>query len=133
MDTIIQTERDLMEQIAQSGRDEPVLMINQNRYKKGIFPNGELYKKWRDVHKIMIDGVAGKIIWTLPIKGQILINGHLEELDEILAYWYPSHQAFLDMVKSPGREENFEIRKELIDYAVIHRCSGVNPPEVSAP
>ena len=78
----------------------------------------------------MIDSVAGKIIWTLPVKGQILINGHLEELDEILAYWYPSHQAFLDLISSPERGENFKIRKELIDYAVVHRCSGINPPVV---
>ena len=133
MDIIIRTERDVMEQIAQSGQDEPVLMINQNRYKNGAFPNGVLYQRWRKVNKKMINGVAGKIIWTLPIKGQILINGHLEKLDEILAYWYPSHQAFLDMVSSPDREENFEIRKELIDYAGVHRCSGINPPAVPTP
>ena len=79
MDSIIQTERDLMEKIAQSGQDEPVLMINQNRYKNGVFPNGALHQRWREVNKTMIDGVAGEIIWTLPIKGQILINGHLEK------------------------------------------------------
>lgn len=122
-----------MVQIAQSGQDEPVLMINQNRYKIGAFPNGARYKRWREINKKMIDGVGGKIIWTLPIMGQILTNGHLEKLDEILAYWYPSHQAFLDMISSPHREENFEIRKELIDYAVIHRCSGTNPPVAPAP
>jgi hypothetical protein len=69
----------------------------------------------------------------LPIKGQILVNGHLEELDEILAYWYPSHRAFLDLFSSADVEENFEIRKELIDYAVTHRCSGINPPAVPTP
>lgn len=133
MDTFIQAEQEVIEQIAQSGRDGPVLMINQNRYQNGTFPDGALYQRWREVNKKMIDGVAGRIIWTLPIEGQILINGHLEKLDEILAYWYPSHQAFLDLVNVPDREENFEIRKELIDYAVIHRCSGINPPTVPSP
>ena len=75
----------------------------------------------------MIDRVSGKIIWTLPVKGQVLINGHLEALDEILAYWYPSNSSFLEMVNSPNRIENFEIRKVLIEYAIIHQCDGTNP------
>ena len=130
MDKVIEKERDIMSNIAESGNDHPVLMINQNRYKKGEYPNGSLYKKWRSVNKAMIDSVGGKIIWTLPVKGQVLINGHLETLDEILAYWYPSHGAFLEMIKSPERIENFKIRKELIEYAVIHRCDGNNPPKL---
>ena len=27
--------------------------------------------------------------------------------------------------------ENFDIRKELIEYAVIHRCDGNNPPKLN--
>ena len=131
MDKVIEEERDIMSEIAESADDCPVLMLNQNRYKQGEYPNGDLYKKWRLVNKTMIDSVDGKIIWTLPVKGQVLINGHLETLDEILAYWYPSHGAFLDMIKSPKRIENFEIRKELIEYAVIHRCDGNNPPKLN--
>lgn len=79
----------------------------------------------------MINGVGGKILWTLPIQGQILVNGNIETLDEILAYWYSSHAAFLDTVSSPDRLENFEMRKELIDFAIIHRCLGAKPPLLS--
>ena len=128
MDRIIETEREVMKAIAASSSDSPVLMINQNRYLGKNFPDGELYQRWRSVNKRMIDGVEGKILWTLPVQGQILVNGNVETLDEILAYWYPSHAAFLDMVSSPDRLENFEIRKELIDFAIIHRCPGANPP-----
>ena len=46
MDTIIQKDREDMEIIAKSDNDYPVLMINQNRYLKGEFPNGDLYLKW---------------------------------------------------------------------------------------
>ncbi len=46
-------------------------------------------------------------------------------MDEIVAYWYPSHQSFVDM-------RNFEIRKNLVDYAIVHRCNGENPPGLSA-
>ena len=122
MDTIIQKDRDEMEIIAKSNNDYPVLMINQNRYLKGEFPNGELYSKWRSINKKMISKVNGKVIWSLKVEAPHLINGNLEPLDEILAYWYPSHKAFLSMINSPHRKDNFELRKKLIDYAVIHRC-----------
>ena len=130
MDNIIQKDREKMEKVASSDDDYPVLMINQNRYIEGEFPKGKLYLKWRSVNKKMIDEVKGNIIWTIPVKGQILINGHLETLDEILAYWYPTHKSFLEMINSPHRKENFDIRKELISYAVIHRCDGRNVPQV---
>ena len=84
------------------------------------------------MNKKLIASVGGKNIWTLPVLGQILINGRHQPLDEILAYWYPSHQAFLDMIGSPDHAENFEIREELIDFAVSHRTKGENPPQITA-
>ena len=130
MDTILQKDRDEMEIIAKSDNDYPVLMINQNRYLKGEFPNGDLYSKWRSINKKMISEVKGKVIWSLKVEAPHLINGNLELLDEILAYWYPSHKAFLSMIKSPHRTDNFELRKKLISYAVIYRCDGRNVPQI---
>ena len=46
----------------------------------------------------MINEVKGKVIWTTKSRGSTLINGNLEPLDEILAYWYPSYKAFLSMI-----------------------------------
>ena len=51
MDTIIQKDREDMEIIAKSNNDYPVLMINQNRYLKSEFPDGEIYLKWRTINK----------------------------------------------------------------------------------
>ena len=130
MDTILQKDRDEMEIIAKSDNDYPVLMINQNRYLKGEFPNGDLYSKWRSTNKKMISEVKGKVIWSLKVEAPHLINGNLEPLDEILAYWYPSYKAFLSMINSPHRTDNFELRKKLISYAVIHRCDGRNVPQI---
>ena len=113
MDTIIQKDRDEMEIIAKSKNDYPVLMINQNRYLKSEFPDGDLYSKWRTINKKMINEVNGKVIWTLKVEAPYLINGNLEPLDEILAYWYPSHKAFLSMVNSQHRKDNFGLRKKL--------------------
>ena len=130
MDTIIHKDRDEMEIIAKSKNDYPVLMINQNRYLAGEFPNGDLYSKWRSINKKMISEAKGKVIWSLKVEAPQLINGNLEPLDEILAYWYPSHKAFLSMINSPHRKNNFELRKKLIVYAVIHRCDGRDVPLV---
>ena len=127
-DTINISDRAIMEEIAKTD-DHPVLMINQNLYTaKAKFPDGELYKEWRAINQKMIEYGDGKIIWSMPVQGQILYNGECQTLSEILAYWYPSHQAFLSMKDAPYREENFAIRKEIIEYAIVHRCDGRNPP-----
>ena len=111
MDTILQKDRDEMEIIAKLDNDYPVLMINQNRYLKGEFPNGDLYSKWRSINKKMIDEVKGKVIWSLKVEAPHLINKNLEQIEEILAYWYPSHRTFLAMINSQHRKDIFELRK----------------------
>ena len=127
-DIINISDRAIMEEIAKTD-DHPVLMINQNLYTaKAEFPDGELYKEWRAINQKMIEYGDGKILWSMPVQGQILYNGKCQTLSEILAYWYPSHQAFLSMKDAPYREENFAIRKEIIEYAIVHRCDGRNPP-----
>ena len=127
-DVINMADRAIMEEIAKTD-DHPVLMINQNLYTdKANFPNDELDKKWRAINQKMIKFVDAKILWSIPVKGQIMHNGNGQPLSEILAYWYPSHQAFLDMKDAPDLEENFTIRKEIIEYAIIHRCDGRNSP-----
>ena len=127
-DVINMADRAIMEKIAKTN-DHPVLMINQNLYtEKADFPNGELYKKWRAINQKFIEFANAKILWSIPVNGQIMHNGNGQPLSEILAYWYPSHKAFLNMKHAPELEENFTIRKELIKYAIIHRCDGRNPP-----
>ena len=76
----------------------------------------------------MIKFADAKILWSIPVKGQIMHNGNGQPLSEILAYWYPSHQVFLDMKDAPDLDENLTIRKEIIEYAIIHRCDGRNSP-----
>ena len=130
MDVLNEVEAKIMAEIAQSG-DRPLLMMNLNRYRSGAFPDGSLYQEWRKVNAEMIGNVGGKILWTLPVKGYILANGPEQPLDEILAYWYPSHQSFLDMRSYEITKRNFELRKDLIDYSIVHRCDGESPPSVS--
>ena len=110
--------------IADSGKDRPVVMLNLNRYKKEVtYPDGETYRAYMSVLESLLPEVGGRILWRTPAYGQPVGE---QDVDEILAAWYPSHQAFLDLTSAPGAEENFRLRRECIASAVIHRCEDVS-------
>lgn len=127
MDAVNEDEAKVIVDIA-TNNDHPLLMVNINRYKENMFPDNDLYAEWRRVNSEMIGKVGGKILWSLPVDGFILSNGPSEPLDEILAYWYPSHKAFLEMRNFDITKRNFELRQSLVEYAMVHRCDGSNPP-----
>lgn len=115
-------ERAVIEAIANSGDDRPVLMLNLNCYKAGTgFPDGGVYRDYITGLEKFLPVVGGAILWRHPVFGQAVGE---QKLDEILAAWYPSHQAFLDLSSAPGGEDNYRLRGECVEYAVIHRCPG---------
>jgi uncharacterized protein (DUF1330 family) len=108
--------------VADSGKDGPILMLNLNLYvKEAEFPDGDLYRQYMTALDRLLPQVGGKILWRAPVLGQA--TGE-QELDEILAVWYPSHRAFTELRSAPGADENFRLREECVEYAVIHRCHG---------
>ena len=112
--------------IAESGNDRPLLMMNLNLYKpEAGFPEGSLYQAYRTALNKVLPAVGGKILWESPVAGQMVGE---QPIHEILAVWYPSHQAFLDLRTAAGAEENFRLRAEAVETAVIHRCDGDKPP-----
>ena len=111
-----------MKQIAASGNDKPLLMLNLNRYIVGEYPNGIGYTEWRTVNKQMLDASEGKLLFVLPVRGQRLSNGISEQLDEMIGFWYPSHQSFLDMTSLDLFKRNGELRNQIIDWAAVYRC-----------
>jgi hypothetical protein len=120
------SETQLIEDIAGSGADGPVMMINLNYYSvEASFPSGELYKRYMSVLEKFLPVVGAKILWRHPVFGQV--TGE-QPLHEILAAWYPTHQAFLDLLNAPGSEENFRLRALAVEAAVIHRVTGDEYP-----
>ena len=108
--------------IAESGNDRPVLMLNLNRYStEANFPDGELYRQYMAVLERFVPVVGAKILWRHPIHGQVM---GAQPIHEALAAWYPSHQAFLDLPKAPGADENYRLRALAVEKAVIHRMPG---------
>lgn len=119
-------EMAIMQEIADSGNDYPVLMINLNHYsEQAAFPNGALYQNYMKVLEGFLPVVGAKILWRHPILGQATGD---QKLHEILAAWYPSHQSFLDLPNAPGAEENFRLRALAVEHAVIHRVTGEEYP-----
>ena len=108
--------------VARSDNDHPVLMLNLNRYSAAAgFPDGSLYNEYMAVLSAFLPAVGGKVLWRHPVFGQAVGD---QQIDEVLAAWYPSHQAFLDLTSAPGATENFRLRALAVDYAVIHRMPG---------
>jgi hypothetical protein len=111
-----------IQEIASSGGDGPVLMLNLNYYSQEAgFPDGGLYKDYMSVLERFLPVVGAKVLWRHPVLGQA-VGG--QEVHEVLAAWYPTHQAFLDLPTAPGAEENFRLRRLAVQDAVIHRLPG---------
>ena len=127
MDQRNDVDLEKMKKIAASNNDEPLLMLNLNRYIAGEYPNGSLYKEWRRVNKQMLDASEGKLLCVLPVRGKRLSNGVSEDLDEVIAFWYPTHQSFLNMTKLDLFQRNGELRNQIIDWAAVYRCDGSEP------
>ena len=112
----------MIREIAESGADRPVLMMNLNRYSEAArYPDGGFYKNYMQALDGALLDVSGKILWCSPVHGQIVGQ---QPIHEMLAVWYPSHQAFLGLRNVPGAEEYFRLRDEAVAVGVIHRCDG---------
>ena len=122
MDQRNDVDLETMKKIAASDNDEPLLMLNLNRYIAGEYPKGKLYNEWRRVNKQMLDASEGKLLCVLPVRGKRLSNGVSEDLDEVIAFWYPTHQSFLNMTKLDLFQRNGELRNQIIDWAAVYRC-----------
>jgi hypothetical protein len=112
-----------MEQLVASGEDRPVLMLNSNSYRaEAGYPDGDLYRQYLRGLETLVGAMGGRIVWRAPVEGRPVGSG--PRVDEILAIWYPSHKAYLDLPSSPGGAENYRLRRLCVESAVIHACPG---------
>lgn len=115
-------ELEKIKAIAGTAEDGPVLMLNLNRYTDTAgYPDGDLYQRYMAALHALLPKAGGKILWRSDVLGQAAGE---QDIHEILAAWYPSHQAFLEMPRAPGADENYKLRRECVAEAVIHRCPG---------
>jgi len=115
-------ELSIIRGIAGSADDGPVLMLNLNCYRpEAGFPDGDLYHRYVSGLETFLLTVGAQILWRLPVFGQAVGE---QKIDEVLAAWYPNHEAFLNLCTAPGAAENYRLRGLCVEHAVIHRCPG---------
>ena len=115
------------EQIAEFKRitasydDTSVLMLNLNRYTaEANYPDGDSYKEYMDVLSALLEEVGGKVLWRTNVHGCVVGE---QDIHEALGIWYPTHQAFLDLMTAPSSKKNMELRSLAVEHADVHRCN----------
>ena len=106
--------------IAGSAEDKPILMLNLNRYVDDAnFPDGSLYLEYMTILDQLLTEVGGRILWRTTVHGTVVGT---QNIHEALGIWYPSHQAFLDLMTAPSSSKNMELRRRTVAHADLHRC-----------
>lgn len=113
-------EIETFRQIAQSDADGPVFMLNLNKYRaEAQYPRGQLYRDYMAVLDELLSQVGGRILWRTSVLGHVVGN---QDIDEALGIWYPSHRAFLNLMRAPASGENMRLRALAVERADLHRC-----------
>lgn len=111
-----------------AGDDPPVLMLNENRYTaEAGFPDGEPYASYMAWLEHAVADTGGQVLWRSPVRTQVVGCEH-ERYDEILAVWYPSHSAFLNLRSADGAEQMFEGRAACVEHAMVIALPGDRAP-----
>jgi uncharacterized protein (DUF1330 family) len=84
-------ERQIAEIAALAGAgDGPVVMLNLNRYR-----DRQEYLRYGAVALAVLERVGGRILWQAEARQTVIGD---DRWDEVLAVWYPSATAFLELV-----------------------------------
>ena len=110
---------DEVSKIASSSDDRPVLMLNLNTYFQGQSTmSSDAYTTYNSAVEAILREVKGKILWRSPVYGQPVGK---QNVHEVLAVWYPSHQAFIDIKDAPSSARFAEAKNRVVKHAIIHR------------
>jgi uncharacterized protein (DUF1330 family) len=86
----------------------PVVMLNLMRFhEKSLDGNGsgwDAYKRYSEHTVLMIKARGGTLLWTGDAKGIALGEAKAPDWDYVALVYYPSVEAFLDMMTSPDYE-----------------------------
>ena len=105
--------------IASGSEDRPVLMLNLNTYFHGQSTmSSDAFKDYNVAVDAILREVEGKILWRSPVHGQPVGK---QNVDEILAIWYPSHQAFVNIKDAPSSARFSEAKNKVVKRGFIHR------------
>ena len=91
-------EKQLSEIAARAGGpdDGPVVMLNLNRYRERA-----AYERYGEVALGVLGQVGGRILWHAEAN-ETVIGDDSDSYDEVIAVWYPSRAAFIELATSEG-------------------------------
>ena len=113
--------------------DEPVLMLNLNRYTEAAgFPDADEYRQYMARLEHSVSAGGGAVLWRSTVIDAVIGCDH-DDYDEILAVWYPSHTAFLDLPKADGAALMFESRRLCVANATILALPADREPLTPSP
>ena len=114
-----------LEKLAEASEGKPLVMLNINRYRPEVnFPVGQSCLSYMEAITHSVEAIGGSVLWRAEVQGTVV--GNLEGFHELLAVWYPSHKAFLDLPNADGAKEMFRYRKTCVEEAHI-----LELPEIS--
>lgn len=135
-DTHVKADPDAFDRIraiAGSEADRPVLMLNLNRYSSAAgFPDGEKYGDYMAALDRAVGAAGGSVLWRSPVIDTVIGCGH-DAYDEVLAVWYPSHAAFVDLPSADGADAMFAGRRTCVENAAILSFPGDRAPFSPSP
>jgi hypothetical protein len=115
-----------LKSLAVSPSDSSFVMLNINRYKPEVnFPDGEPYVAYMSAIEHSVGAIGGSVLWRVPVQGGVV--GDLEDFDEVMAVWYPSHKAFLELPDADRAREMFRYRRVCVEKAHIVELSDQAP------
>ena len=116
-----------------AGTDGPVVMLNLNRYRDvAAYADGrdsggrsgrEVYLEYGIVAQKGLERVGAKVLWATDLTPPIIGCDH-DTFDEVLAIWYPSRQAFLDLTSDPAYQEALAHREAALETSALIPCVG---------
>ena len=133
----------ILSEFASAG-DEPVVMLNLNRYRVvAQYPDGHehaalaldgrtAYLHYGVVAQAAIGSVGGRILWAADV-GEVVIGCEHDAYDEVVAVWYPSRNAFLRLAEFPGYMDAHVHRDAAVEQATLLAVKGDSQPGLRNP
>jgi uncharacterized protein (DUF1330 family) len=111
-----------LQSIAGGTDDGPLVMLNLNRYR-----DRAAYARYGEVAEHVLERVGGRVLWHAPVDGTVVGEGE-ERFDDVIAVWYPSVQAFLQLATDPEILGARQHRLDGLEHAALLRCAGAAEP-----
>jgi uncharacterized protein (DUF1330 family) len=115
-----------LQSIAGGPDDGPLVMLNLNRYR-----DRAAYARYGEVAERVLERVGGRVLWHAPVDGTVVGEGE-ERFDDVIAVWYPTAEAFLQLATDPEILAARQHRLDGLERAALLRCAGAAEPVLAA-